>query len=376
MNFNYYFKSLQGKMVNLLKEIVYLESPSNDRKAVNACSSYVVEELKKTGAKVIRLPQKEIGNLYIAEYPASRSKEKKEQILLLTHIDTVWPVGKIHKMPFYVTENKVFGPGSLDMKASLVMTIFSLKALKKLNIQPKKKIVIFLNSAEEIGSEKSYEVIRDLSKKSACVLCLEPSLPGGNLKIQRKGRLVIQLEAKGKAAHAGAPDKGVNAIKELTQQLHQLQQLETKEVTINIGLIGGGEKPNIVADSAWTTLDIRFWNNIQKERILRFMKQLNPLLKGAKIKFFIKSFTPPMEKSEVSMDLFAQIKGIASSLNMKLGAGKTGGGSDASIASNLGVPTLDGLGPDGKGIHADNEHLLLSSLVERTTLLTEILIRL
>lgn len=376
MNFNYYFKSLQGKMVNLLKEIVNLESPSNDRKAVNACSSYVVEEFKKTGAKVTRLPQKEIGNLYIAEYPASRSKEKKEQILLLTHIDTVWPVGKIHKMPFYVTENKIFGPGALDMKASLVMAIFSLRALNELNIQPKKKIVVFLNSAEEIGSEESYEVIRDLSKKSACVLCLEPSLPGGDLKIQRKGRLVIRLEAKGKAAHAGTPDKGVNAIKELTKQLLQLQKLETKETTINIGLIGGGEKPNIVAENAWTILDIRFWNNIQKERILKFLKQLNPLLKGAKIKFFIKSFTPPMEKTEVSTDLLAQIRRIASSLNMKLGAGKTGGGSDASIASSLGIPTLDGLGPDGEGIHADNEHLLLSSLVERTALLTEILTRL
>ncbi|MBC8357622.1 MAG: M20 family metallopeptidase, partial [Candidatus Aminicenantes bacterium] len=340
------------------------------------CSSYVVEEFKKTGAKVTRLPQKEIGNLYIAEYPASRSKEKQEQILLLTHIDTVWPVGKINKMPFYVTENKVFGPGALDMKASLVMAIFSLKALNELNIQPKKKIVVFLNSAEEIGSEKSYEVIRDLSKKSACVLCLEPSLPGGDLKIQRKGRLVIRLEAKGKAAHAGTPDKGVNAIKELIQQLHQLQKLETKETTINIGLIGGGEKPNIVAENAWTILDIRFWNNIQKERILKFLKQLNPLLKGAKIKFLIESFTPSMEKTEVSTDLLTQIRRIASSLNMKLGAGKTGGGSDASIASSLGVPTLDGLGPDGEGIHADNEHLLLSSLVERTALLTEILMRL
>lgn len=376
MNFNYYFKSLQGKMVNLLKEIVNLESPSNDRKAVNACSSYVVEEFKKTGAKVIRLPQKEIGNLYIVEYSASRSKEKKKQILLLTHIDTVWPVGKINKMPFYVTENKIFGPGVLDMKSSLVMAIFSLKALNELNIQPKKEIVIFINSAEEIGSEKSYEVIRDLSKKSACVLCLEPSLPGGGLKIQRKGRFVISLEAKGKAAHAGTPDKGVNAIKELTQQIRQLQKLETKETTINIGLIGGGEKPNIVAENAWTILDIRFWNNIQKERILTFFKQLNPLLKGAKIKFFIKSFTPPMEKTKVSTDLLTQIRRIASSLNMKLGAGKTGGGSDASIASSLGVPTLDGLGPDGEGIHADNEHLLLSSLVERTALLTEILTRL
>jgi len=376
MDFYYYFKSRQGEMVSLLKEIVGRESPSGDKEAVNACSSYVIEELRKTGAKITRFPQKEIGTLYLAEYPSSRLKENKEQILILTHIDTVWPVGKIHKMPFYVTENKVFGPGVLDMKASLVMTIYSLKALNELNIQPKKKIAVFINSAEETGSKTSYEAIRKLSKKSNCVLCLEPSLPGGALKIQRKGRLVVRLEAKGKAAHAGTPEKGINAIDELMLQLQRIKKLETKETTINTGLIGGGEKPNIVAEQAWAILDTRFWQNIQKEKIIKSLKQLNPILKGARIKFSIQSFTPPMEKTEASANLFSGVKKIASSLNMELDAGKTGGGSDASIASSLGIPTLDGLGPDGEGIHAENEHLILSSLIERTTLLTEILIRL
>lgn len=376
MDFYYYFKSRQGEMVRLLKEIVGRESPSGDKKAVNVCSSYVIEELRKTGAKITRFPQKEIGTLYLAEYPSSRLKEKKEQILILTHIDTVWPVGKIHKMPFYVTENKVFGPGVLDMKASLVMTIYSLKALNELNIQPKKKIAVFINSAEETRSKTSYEAIRKLSQKSNCVLCLEPSLPGGALKIQRKGRLVVRLEAKGKAAHAGTPEKGINAIDELMLQLQRIKKLETKETTINTGLIGGGEKPNIVAEQAWAILDTRFWQNIQKEKIIKSLKQLNPILKGARIKFSIQSFTPPMEKTEASANLFSGVKKIASSLNMELDAGKTGGGSDASIASGLGIPTLDGLGPDGEGIHAENEHLILSSLIERTTLLTEILIRL
>lgn len=376
MDFYYYFKSRQGEMVRLLKEIVGRESPSGDKKAVDACSSYVIEKLRKTGAKITRFPQKERGTLYLAEYPSSRLKENKEQILILTHIDTVWPVGKIHKMPFYVTENKVFGPGVLDMKASLVMTIYSLKALNELNIQPKKKIAVFINSAEETGSKTSYEAIRKLSKKSNCVLCLEPSLPGGALKIQRKGRLVVRLEAKGKAAHAGTPEKGINAIDELMFQLQRIKKLETKETTINTGLIGGGEKPNIVAEQAWAILDTRFWQNIQKEKIINSLKQLNPILKGARIKFSIQSFTPPMEKTEASANLFSGVKKIASSLNMELDAGKTGGGSDASIASSLGIPTLDGLGPDGEGIHAENEHLILSSLIERTTLLTEILIRL
>lgn len=363
-------------MIKLLKEIVSRESPSGDKKAVDACSSFIIEEFKKTGAKIIRFPQKEIGTLYLAEYPLSKRKEKRDQILLLAHVDTVWPVGKIKKMPFYISENKVFGPGVLDMKAGLVMVIFTLKALNELNIQPKKKIAVFLNSAEEIGHEASYELIRRLSKISACALCLEPALPGGGLKIQRKGRLVIRFEAKGKAAHAGTPEKGVSAIEELMLQLERIKKIKTQETTVNIGLIGGGEKPNIVAEDAWATLDMRFWQNIQREKIISFLKKLSPIHKGARIKFSVESITPPMEPTKASAGLLSRVRKIASSLNLELEAGKTGGGSDASIASSLGVPTLDGLGPDGEGIHAEGEHLILPSLIERTALLTEMLIQL
>lgn len=376
MDFFYYFKSRQGEMISLLKDIVGRESPSGEKKAVDACSAYVIDKLKKAGAKITRFPQKELGAFHLAEYPSSKLKEKKGQILILTHVDTVWPVGKIRKMPFYVSENKVFGPGVLDMKASLVMAIYSFKALKELNIQPKKKIAVFINSAEEIGSDTSHDTIRNLSRKSDYVLCLEPSLPGGALKIQRKGRIVIRLEAKGKAAHAGTPEKGINAIDELMLQLDRIQKLKIKDTTINTGMIGGGEKPNIVAEKAWAILDIRFWEKIQNEKLVTYMKQLKPILKGAKIKFSIEISTPPMEKTEASTDLLSEVRKIASSLDMKLDAGKAGGGSDASIASSLGIPTLDGLGPDGEGIHAENEHLILSSLIERTALLTEILIRL
>ncbi len=376
MDFHSYYKGRKGRMINLLKEIVSRESPSHDKNAVDNCSAFVVEELKKIGARITRLPQKEIGHLYLAEYPASAIRDKKEQLLILTHADTVWPVGKIQTMPFYVSGDKVFGPGVLDMKASLVMLLFSLKALFELNIQPKKKIAVFINSAEEIGSEASYEVIKSLTRKSDSVLCLEPSLPGGALKTQRKGRLVVRLMARGKAAHAGHPEKGTNAIDELIHQLRLVNKLARKETSINIGLIQGGEKPNIVAAEAWAILDIRFWQNSQKDALLQSIKALKPVKRGARIHVSVESLTPPMEKTEASLALFSEVKKIAAFLNMKLGTGKTGGGSDASIASSLGVPTLDGLGPDGDGIHAENEHLLLPSLIERTALLTEILIQL
>ncbi len=376
MDFYYYFKSNQGKMINLLKEIVSLESPSGDQEAVNACSSFVIKEFKKAGAKITRFPQDKIGDLYLAEIPSSVPKKEEEQILILTHIDTVWKVGKIEKMPFYISGDKAFGPGVLDMKASLVMAIYSLKALNELNIRPGKKIAVFINSAEEIGHKASYETIRKLSKKSAYAFCLEPSLPGGALKIERKGRLVIRLEAKGKAAHAGTPEKGINAIEELMAQLSHIPKIKTKETTVNIGLIGGGEKPNIVAEEAWAILDIRFWNTFKKEEIIHFLKQMKAELQGARVKYSVESFTPPMEHTSASAGLLSRVKEIASSMNMKIDTGKTGGGSDASIASSLGIPTLDGLGPDGEGIHAENEYLILSSLIKRTALLTELLIQL
>lgn len=373
MDFLHYFKSHRGEMIHLLKDLVHLESPSSDKKAVDECSSFALKEFRKAGAKVTRFPQEEIGDLHLVEYPSRKADQPENQILLLTHIDTVWSVGKIKKMPFYVSGNNIFGPGVVDMKAGIVMALYSLKTLHELNIQPNKKVTIFINSAEEIQSEASEKLIKKLARQSTCVLCLEPGLPGGALKMERKGRLVVRLECRGKAAHAGNPAEGINAIDELLIHFRQLKKLTTKHITMNIGLIGGGEKANIVADRSWAVLDFRFWKNAQKEKILSCLKQLQPVQAGALIRFTVESLTPPMERTRASANLLSKARKIASSLNIELKAGKTGGGSDASFASSLGIPTLDGLGPEGEGIHAENEYLLLSSFVERTALLTELL---
>jgi len=376
MDFNRYFKSRQGEMVNLLKKIVAMESPTSDKPAVDACSAFVINEFRRTGAKLTRFPQKDIGDLQLIEYAPRGLKKQPEQILILTHLDTVWPVGKIEKMPFYISGDKIFGPGALDMKAGIVMTIFALSTLNRLNITPQKKIAIFVNSAEETGHDAGLALIKSLARKSALVLCLEPALPGGALKLERKGRLVVKLEARGKAAHAGTPEQGVNAIEEMVAQIGRLKKLRTGETTVNVGRIEGGEKVNVVPEAAGAVLDIRFWKTADKERIRAYFKDLKPALRGARIKAVFQSLTPPMEKTKASSALFAQASEIASGLGLSLKGGKTGGGSDASIASSLGLPTLDGLGPDGEGIHAENEHLLLPSFIERTALLTELLARL
>ena len=376
MDFNRYFASRRGEMLNTLKKVVSLESPTSDKKAVDACAAFVVGELRKSGGRVTRLPQKDIGDLHIVEYGAGGVKAEEGRILVLTHIDTVWPIGRIGTMPYYVSGDKVFGPGALDMKAGVVMTLFALATLRQLNVAPKKRISVFINSAEETGHDAARAVIKDLARKSSLVLCLEPALPGGALKLERKGRLVVRLETRGKAAHAGSPDKGVNAIEELAAQILRLKKIRTGEITANVGVCSGGEKANVVPEAAEAVLDVRFWRSADREKVRTYFRELRPVLKGAKVRAVIECPTPPMEKTRASMELFARAGGIAAGLGITLSGGKTGGGSDASIASSLGVPTLDGLGPDGDGLHAENEQVLIPSFVERTALLTELLAKL
>ncbi|MGZ5487226.1 MAG: M20 family metallopeptidase [Candidatus Aminicenantales bacterium] len=373
MDFRLYFRSRQGELVHLLKQIVALESPTDDKKAVDACVSFTVKELKKVGCKVTTYPQKDTGDLIVAEFAPGQVKEADDEILVLTHLDTVWPVGKIAKMPFYVQGNRLYGPGVLDMKAGLIMLLASLRALDGLNVKPQKKITVFVNSAEETGSAASTDLIRKLARRASLVLCLEPALPGGALKLERKGRLVVRMDVHGRSAHGGTPEKGVSAVEELVAQIARFRRLRTGETTLNVGLMGGGEKANVVAESAWAVLDIRFWKAADRDRVLKILRESAPALRGARIRITVESTTPPMEKTKASGKVFAQAQEIAAGMGLTLKAGKTGGGSDASIAAGMGIPTLDGLGPDGDGLHAENEHLLVPSLIERTALLTELL---
>jgi glutamate carboxypeptidase len=373
MDFRLYFRSRQGEIVHLLKQFVALESPTDDKTAVDACMEFAAKEFRKVGCKVVSQPQKDTGDLLVAEFAPGRIKDADDEILVLTHVDTVWPVGKIARMPFYVQGNRLYGPGVLDMKAGLVMLLAALRALHGLNIKTQKRITVFVNPAEETGSPGSTEMIRKLARRASLVLCLEPALPGGALKLERKGRLVVRLDVHGRAAHGGTPEKGVSAIEELVAQIARFKRLRARETTVNVGLIGGGEKANVVAESAWAVLDIRFWKAADRDRVLRILRESAPALRGSKIKVTVESSTPPLEKTKASDKLFLRAQEIAQGLGLGLKGGRTGGGSDASIAAGMGVATLDGLGPDGDGLHAEHEHLLIPSLVERTALLTELL---
>jgi glutamate carboxypeptidase len=373
MDLQLYFRSRQGEMIGLLKELVFRESPSSDKKAVDACAASFLEKCGRIGVKITRYPQRGHGDFHLLEYPAKDDDRLDGRLLILTHIDTVWPVGRLSKMPFYVQGDKIFGPGVLDMKAGLVLAHVALRTLRELNLRPRRRLALFINSAEEIGCPEAHETIRTLAKAADRVLCLEPALPGGALKVQRKGRLVVRLDLQGVAAHGGSPEKGVSAIDELMTALRKIETLRSSEISVNVGLVGGGEKANVVADTAWAICDIRFWTSVQKTKIQESLKKIAPVSRRTKIKMTVESLTPPMEKTKASAALFEEARTIAAGMGIRLTGGKTGGGSDASIAAGLGRPTLDGLGPDGDGIHAPHEHVLLPSLVERAAFITTLL---
>ena len=372
MKYMPYFRSRQGELVNLLKQFSGMESPSDNKDAVNACSEFFVAELQKCGLEIERIPQQDTGDFYICKHPQASVSETKA-ISILCHTDTVWPVGQINRMPFYVEGDKVFGPGVSDMKAGLVMALSVFRTFNQLNVVPKSRLILFVNSAEEIPNKNSIEILKKLGGKSKAGICLEPAIPGGDLKLERKGRLVIRIDTSGKAAHAGSPEQGVSAIEELMKQLKTALKWRRGETTINVGLVQGGSKINVVPDKASASLDVRFWSSSKKEQILNALHHLIPQTEGAGVRTTVISDTPPLEKTKKSIALFDQVKDMAAAMGIELSGGRTGGGSDASHLAGCGVPCLDGLGPDGGGIHALDEHVLVSSLVERTALLAEIL---
>lgn len=374
MEFLQYYSKRQGEILRLLKNLVELESPSSSKAAVDRCSDFVLKNFHGTGAKIRSFTQREIGDLHLISYPPRH--KNPDRILVLCHLDTVWPVGKLLTMPFRIEKNKAFGPGVLDMKAGVVMIIEAIRAISALRLTPRMRIQVFLDSFEERGHAAVARKIRQVARSSSAVLCLEPSIPGGALKLRRKGRMVVRIEITGKAAHAGNPSAGTSAIDELLHQLKAIYRLRSQSLTINTGKIAGGDTANVVAPRAEAVLDIRLWNEAQSRRVKTALNNLRPVRPEARLKITIEQEVPALEHGPDSAALFRKAVRIAGRMGMELKGGRTGGGSDASIAAQEGVPVLDGLGPDGDGIHAEHEHMLIPSLIERTALLTELLLRL
>ncbi|HEY5270325.1 MAG TPA: M20 family metallopeptidase [Anaerolineales bacterium] len=375
------FDARTPDMLALLKRLVETESPSHDKAAVDRVGAMVAEECRRLGAEVKIHPQVETGDQIEVRFhppPTGMLREGavgEGSILLLAHMDTVFPHGTLAKMPFYEKDGKVFGPGVSDMKGGIVVALTALAAALETGSLAHPVTALF-TSDEEIGSGTSRALIEKLAAGSALVLVLEPGMLDGSVKTWRKGVGEFTVRVRGRAAHAGGDhEKGRNAIEEMAHQVLVIQKLTdyNKGTTLNAGVIRGGIASNVVPDEASLEVDLRVMQPGEAERISTAMQALKPFLDGTSLEVTGGLNRPPMPFSDTIKATFEKVKAIAANENIELKASGTGGASDANFVSPLGIPVLDGLGPAGGEYHSEREFIFRDSLPERAKLLTAIL---
>ncbi len=375
-------KGREKEMVRLLGQFVRCESPSHDKSAVDAMGQAVAEGWRQRGAKVRILRQAKRGNHVRAEIwlGEGRAANARGQILVLGHLDTVYPTGTLAKMPFRVAGGRAWGPGTFDMKAGLVMALYAVDALRTAGIRPSKRLVFLWTSDEEIGSGTSRQLIESEAQGSDAVLVLEPSLgQEGRLKTSRKGVGTAELIVTGRAAHAGInPQEGVNAVHELALQIDRLTKMNDSRlgVTVQATVISGGTVSNVIPDHARAEVDLRFTRLADASALDQRLHSLRPILKGAKLEVRGGVNRPPLERTEAVRALFRQAQSLMRECGLSLGEAATGGGSDGNFTSAIGIPTLDGLGAVGDGAHTPHEHIVIRKFPERAALLAGLLVTL
>jgi len=373
---------------SLLKLLVETESPSHDKSAVDRVGAIVAEEARRFGAQVEIIPSQETGDHILCRFPspggtiAPEAKqsgggvrgEGEKPVLLLCHMDTVFPLGTLHKTPFREAGGKIFGPGTLDMKAGIVISLAAIEEAQKAGLN--RPVTLLCTPDEETGSRTSREHIERLAKVSALVLVLEGGLVDGALKTWRKGVGEFQVRTKGRAAHSGGDhEKGRNAIEEMAHQIIAIQKLTDykKQTTLNVGVIQGGTVSNVVPEEALIQVDVRVMQPGEWERLETEMSRLKPVLDGTSIEITGSLNRPPMPFDGIMHTTFERAKSIAAQIGMELKAGGTGGASDANFVAPLGIPVLDGLGAIGEGYHSEREYIFADSLAERTKLVAALL---
>jgi glutamate carboxypeptidase len=350
-----------------LHELVQQESPSEDRLAVNAAMALAEHRAREHGARVKHHKQRKFGDVLELRFGPIRSKQKP--VLLLGHLDTVWPIGTLKKMPWREADGRYWGPGVLDMKAGVVMALAALNTLREMKLA--RPVTLLLNSDEEVGSPISRTITERLALESAAVLVLEPA-QGLAYKTARKGVGHYHVEVTGVGAHSGVDfEKGHSAVLELAKLIQTISGFTSlaRKLTVNCGVIAGGTRSNVVASQAWTDVDVRIAmasDAAYVEKLFRSLKVSDP---HCKLTITGGINRPPMERKAGTIALFKKARSLAAELGFALEEAATGGGSDGNFTAALGVPTLDGMGAVGDGAHAAHESVIIKHLVPRTALL-------
>lgn len=369
------FENQLPQMQAMLRELVELESPSTNKIALDRLGERLVGILAHLNPDIKIDSQPLSGDNIMARWPDSNGNTE-DGFLLLCHFDTVHALGMLSENPIRVSDGKMYGPGIIDMKASITQVVFALQTLKSNNCWPAVPVTLLLTSDEEVGSESSRPLIESLGQNADLVLCMEPALPDGELKTARKGVARFEVMTKGKASHSGAAhDDGVNAIEEMAHQVLALQKLTDYDSgsTISVGKITGGTRTNVVPDECHVAVDMRVPTPSEAERMIKLVNNLEACLPGAEVHITGGIEREPMPRTPEIANAFQRASQIGAALGISLEEGSTGGGSDANIIAPYGVPILDGLGPQGDGAHTSHESLTIASMATRTALLAGIL---
>lgn len=370
-----YTRSRQQEMVSLCRELVECESPSDDPGAVARFVELVCDKVAGI-ANVRRFLGGRFGPHLQCEFDLPGGN-KEGQILALGHSDTVWPVGTLQQMPFREAEGRLWGPGVLDMKAGIVLLLCAVRALRELDLPVTRRLVMQLNSDEEVGSDSSRPLTEEEARRSAAVLVIEPATGlEGKLKTARKGVGDYTIVVHGKAAHSGLDfTAGASAVVELAKQIQKIARFTRMErgMTVNPGVISGGTRPNVVAAEARAEIDMRVMRMKDAAVLDRKFHRLRPVDPRCRIEVSGGLNRPPMERSEGVVELFRRAQAVAAGMGIELEESLSGGGSDGNFTAALGVPTLDGLGAVGEGAHAPHESILVERMAERAALLAGLL---
>ena len=372
-----YFRDLEPQMVRWLMDLINTDSPSDNKPALDRLARRMGERFGSYGAAVELVPNPEAGDHLLARF--SGPDAQGNPLLLLGHLDTVWGMGEAKRRPARLEDGKIFGPASFDMRGGTTLMLALAHYLSSGRGKLKRPLTILLDSDEEVGTPTARTLIEREARDCRAVLVLEPCLPGGAVKTARKGVGFFSISAHGLAAHSGVDyEKGVSAIRELAYQVLELYTLNDLDVgtTVNPGVIRGGTRSNVIAERAELEVDVRVATQGEGERITSCIHGLQPRVEGCRLTVKGKMNRPPLERNQQVIGLYQQARRLAGELGIDLREGSTGGGSDGCFTAALGVPTLDGLGPDGAGPHALHEHVLVESLAPRAALLTQLALNL
>ena len=372
-------RELVDPCLQLLEALVNVESPSADVDRNLMVAAGLCSELERRGASIERHPAPGYGEHLVARVEGESGAGSP--LLVVGHMDTVYAVGTLARVPFAIeaAKDRVRGPGTYDMKGGLAVAITALDLLSLVGRRPAGDLLFLVTCDEEVGSPTSRGLIEKHARRARGALVLEPSVPGGAAKTRRKGVGWFRVSVRGRPAHAGIePEAGSSAIHELVRILEDIRLLadSDKGTTLNVGVIEGGTRANVVAELAHADVDLRFWDGAEADRVERALRSVRVADPGCALSVEGGVNRGALEATEASAALFARAREVAKAQGWDLAEGSTGGASDGNLSSAVGCPTLDGLGPDGGRAHSLDEHVRLSDIAPRIAFLAGIFLRL